>query len=177
MSGAKFSRAGVRLKATIYSSASPSGTKSAVWSNTYVVGAAVPVVRYTPSASTAGRYLTLGLVAAKDGYNSWSGATAAYQVKGAACKSPVSAVTAWSAKRGKPKAGKKVQLTPTVTRVAGTKVTYTWKAGKKVVKKASSTRALKLKKAWRGKKLTVVVTVTAPGNSPITRTITFGKIK
>lgn len=168
---------GATMRATAYSSKS-AGSKAytAVWRKTLKTTAAKPAVSYTPAASLAGKYLTIGLVVSKSGYNSWTGQTQAYKVYAKACKIPASAVKSWSHKAaGKVRVGKTVRLTPTTFRRAGLKATYAWKVNGKLVKKGAA-RVLKLKRAWHGKKLTAVITVTGGGDKAITKTLKLGKI-
>jgi hypothetical protein len=68
---------------------------------------------------------------------------------------------------GKAKVGKK--LTAVVKVPAGAKATYQWKANGKAIKGAKS-KALKLKKAQKGKKVTVTVTVTKAGYATVVTT-------
>jgi len=172
-------QAGTTMKVTAYSQSSTSSTatKSAFWSRSYTLTGSSPVVAFKPTSATAGRYVSLGLVVSKPGYNTWSGITKTYKVTTGVCATPSSMVKSWSTKSGTVRVGRTVSVSATKLTQSGPKVTYTWKVGRKTVKAASTTRKLKLSSKWRGKKLTVVVKVTARGNTAISKTISFGTIR
>ncbi|GAA2240473.1 hypothetical protein GCM10010401_11380 [Rarobacter faecitabidus] len=74
--------------------------------------------------------------------------------------------------KGSKKPGKKLRAS--AKRTSAGRVTYQWYVGKKKVSKAS---AVKVKKAWRGKKVRVAINVTKPGYVTATATSTTVKIK
>ncbi|QIK74860.1 hypothetical protein [Nocardioides piscis] len=79
--------------------------------------------------------------------------------------------------KGKPIVGTTLKARPGTWQPAPAKVTYQWRAGSKAIKKATRPR-LKLTSALRGKKISVRITLAAPGVS--TRTVTVkvkGKVK
>lgn len=84
------------------------------------------------------------------------------------------AATKWSTKKGNtvPKVGKTIKVTP--TRAPGFTVSYMWKVGVKVVDRD---RALTVKKAYRGKKIAMVVTVTKPDTKTLQRRLGYGKAR
>jgi hypothetical protein len=81
-------------------------------------------------------------------------------------------VSKWSAKKGvtTAKVGKTLKVTP--TRAPGSKVTYAWKVGTKTV---DWDRAMTVKKAYRGKKVTMRVTVSKTGEKSVSKTLRYGK--
>lgn len=80
-------------------------------------------------------------------------------------------VSKWSTKKGNTvaKVGKTLKVTP--TRAAGAKVSYAWKAGRKVVDR---NRAMTVKKSYKGKKVTMKVTVTKAGAKTVSKTLRYG---
>lgn len=82
------------------------------------------------------------------------------------------------AKIGTAKVGTKVKVAVTAPaswpRTA--KVGYVWRVHGTVVKDAT-TKALKIKRSMKGKRLTVTVKVTAPGYHPLKITKSFGKVR
>lgn len=83
-------------------------------------------------------------------------------------------VEKWSTKKGNTsaKVGKRLAVTP--TRAPGSTVTYIWKVGAKVVDRD---RSMTVKKAYQGKKVTMVVTATKPGSKTLQRTLGYGKAR
>lgn len=84
-------------------------------------------------------------------------------------------VSKWSVKKGATttaKVGKTLKVTP--TRAAGAKVTYVWKVGTKV---ADRDRAMLVKKTYRGKKVTMRVTVSKAGATSVSRVLRYGKAR
>lgn len=81
-------------------------------------------------------------------------------------------VSKWSAKKGATttaKVGKTLKVTP--TRAAGAKVTYAWKVGNKIVDRD---RAMTVKKTYRGKNVTMRVTVSKAGAKSVSKTLRYG---
>ncbi len=80
-------------------------------------------------------------------------------------------VTKWSIKKGNTvaKVGKTLKVTP--TRAAGASVSYAWKVGSKVVDRD---RAMTVKKAYVGKKVTMRVTVSKAGVKSVSKTLRYG---
>ena len=56
----------------------------------------------------------------------------------------------------------------------GATVTYTWRLGGRVVDRD---RRITVKRAWRGKRLTVTVAVTKAGRLPATRTLSYPRVR
>ena len=83
-------------------------------------------------------------------------------------------VTKWSLKTGNTvaKVGKALKVTP--TRTTGAKVTYRWTVGTKVV---DTDRALTVKKAYKGRKVVVRVTVSKAGATSVSKTLRYGKAR
>ncbi|MDM4764134.1 leucine-rich repeat domain-containing protein [Galbitalea sp. SE-J8] len=79
---------------------------------------------------------------------------------------------------GTTKAGKTLKVTkpkfPAAGRAAHLGVTYRWRIGSKVVGTKAS---LKLKKAWKGTRPTVTVTVGKAGYATLSKTLAFGRIR
>lgn len=73
---------------------------------------------------------------------------------------------------GKPKPGK--TLSVSVTLPSGATVTYQWYAGKKAIKHATKSK-LKLTNKLRHRRIKVRVTVTLPGQAPVTKILTVAK--
>lgn len=109
--------------------------------------------------------------------NSYSG----YTVKRPSCEeilspgsgeAPTVAVQSWSVKKGATrtaKVGKSLGVTP--TRATGSKVTYAWKVGTKTVDRD---RVLFVKKTYKGKKVTMRVTVSKTGAKSESKTLRYG---
>ncbi|WP_300682296.1 HtaA domain-containing protein [Nocardioides sp.] len=103
------------------------------------------------------------------------GSTPVSATSGAVSVAPGTFAVAKAKITGKAKVGKK--LTAVVKVPAGAKATYQWKANGKAIKGAKS-KALKLKKAQKGKKVTVTVTVTKAGyTSVVTTSAKTAKVK
>lgn len=84
-------------------------------------------------------------------------------------------VTQWSARKGATmtaKVGKTLKVTP--TRAAGAKVAYMWKVGTKVVDRD---RAMTVKRSYRGKKVTMRVTVSKSGAKSVSKTLRYGNAR
>lgn len=81
------------------------------------------------------------------------------------------AVQKWSVKKGTTtaKVGKTLKVTP--TRAPGVKVAYAWKVGTKVVDRD---RAMTVKKAYKGKKVTMRVTVSKTGAKSVSKVLRYG---
>src|SRR5690606_29631529 len=79
--------------------------------------------------------------------------------------------------KGKPRVGTKLKAYPGSWKPKATKVRYQWYLGSKKITKATKA-TLKVKKAWKGKRLTVKITVSAPGATKKTVTVKVsGKVK
>ncbi|WP_436701215.1 hypothetical protein [Nocardioides sp. BYT-33-1] len=93
---------------------------------------------------------------------------------------PAGAVAAWPARKAGSRArvGKRVRVSsPVLSAEAvalGVRVDLQWYAGRRPLHGATG-RALKVRKAFRGKAVAVRVRVTAPGYLPQTRTVRFGR--
>ncbi|WGX95277.1 carboxypeptidase-like regulatory domain-containing protein [Nocardioides sp. L-11A] len=93
---------------------------------------------------------------------------------------PAGAVAAWPARKAGARArvGKRVRVSPPALSAEalalGARVGLQWYAGKRLLPGATG-RTLKVRRAFRGKVVTVTATVTAPGYLPQTRTIRFGR--
>lgn len=84
---------------------------------------------------------------------------------------PVQMVAVKAAKvTGKVKVGKTLRASAGTWQPAATSVTYQWLLGKKKIAKATKSK-LKLKKAWKGKRVAVRITVSAGGAVPRTVTV------
>lgn len=83
-------------------------------------------------------------------------------------------VAKWSIKKGNtvPKVGKTLKVTP--TRAPGATVTYLWKVGSKIVDRD---RTMTVKKAHKGKKVTMRVTVSMAGAKSVARVLRYGKVR
>lgn len=89
---------------------------------------------------------------------------------------PAVKVSKWSSKAGKAKqakVGKSLRITRT-TAEAGAKITYRWKVNGKTVDRD---RSLKVKRAYKGKRIKVVVRVAATGKATRTKVISYGKAR
>lgn len=121
------------------------------------------------------------------GYDPYAldGSYSGYQVKRPSCEeinspgygtneSTAFTVTKWSIKKGATtaKVGKTLKVTP--TRTTGAKVSYAWKVGSKVVDRD---RLMTVKKTYRGKKITVRVTVSKAGAQSVSKTLRYGKAR
>ena len=121
------------------------------------------------------------------GYDPYTldGSYSGYQVKRPSCEEINSpgygddtdstiTVSKWSTKKGTTTAqvGKTLKVTP--TRAAGAKVTYAWKVGSKVVDRD---RAMTAKRAYKGKKVTMRVTVSKTGAKSVSKTLRYGKVR
>lgn len=80
-------------------------------------------------------------------------------------------VQSWSAKKGNTaaKVGKTLKVTP--TRATGSKVAYAWKVGTKIVDRD---RAMTVKRSYKGKKVTMRVTVSMVGAKSVSKTLRYG---
>lgn len=81
-------------------------------------------------------------------------------------------VSEWSTKKGATttaKVGKSLGVTP--TRAPGSKVTYAWKVGTKTVDRD---RVLFVRKTYKGKKVTMRVTVSKAGSKSVSKTLRYG---
>lgn len=84
-------------------------------------------------------------------------------------------VASWSTKKGATrtaKVGTSLGITP--TRAPGSKVTYAWKVGAKAVDRD---RVLFVRKSYKGKPITVRVTVSRTGATSVTKTLRYGKAR
>jgi hypothetical protein len=93
---------------------------------------------------------------------------------------PLSWVAKWPAKYGVAKVGKRVRVGSPTYSSAGLAqhphAGYQWYIGGKAIKGATSMRLL-VRKAFRHKKLTVRVTVSKPGYRPLTKVLSFRKVR
>lgn len=96
---------------------------------------------------------------------------------------PASWMKKWPAKKGpvkKARVGKRLKVTKPVYSAAGKKqhlaVSYQWYVGGKPIAGATKPK-LKVRKAFKGKKVTLTVTVTKPGYLPRAKTLGFGKAR
>lgn len=122
---------------------------------------------YVPVVADLGQRLTVAVTGTKPGY------TAVTEIS--APTAPVATATFGTAKAtvaGTLKVGK--TLTAKVTGASGAKVTYVWKAG---TKKVGSVSKLRLTKAMAGKRITLTVTLSAPGYATRTLTVAKGAVK
>ncbi|MDQ6525602.1 hypothetical protein RB608_18430 [Nocardioides sp. LHD-245] len=94
---------------------------------------------------------------------------------------PGGAVAAWPTRkpaRAKARVGKRARVSPPVLSAEalalGARAELQWYAGKRLLPGATG-RTLKVRRALRGKVVSVRVSVTAPGYIPQTRTIRFGR--
>lgn len=136
---------------------------------------------YTPVASDAGKQLTVVVTAAKAGHTSASATTSPVTVAPVAVTPGSITATRKPKLSGKVKRGGKLVVDPGAWAPSGAKVTVQWYAGKKAIRKATST-TLKLSgktlKAVTRKAISVRVIVTAPGYPAVTTTLKAkGKIK
>ena len=77
---------------------------------------------------------------------------------------------------GTAKVGQVLKAKPGKVSVPGVKVTYTWYAGSKAIKKATKA-SLKLTSKLKGKKVSVRITYTKAGYTTLVKTIKVGKVK
>lgn len=83
-----------------------------------------------------------------------------YRISGSySAPTPRVSVSAWSAKRGSTKIGRRAWVTPTKA-MAGATVRYRWTVGGRVVDRD---RYLKIKRAWRGKTVSMKIIVSKTG--------------
>lgn len=80
----------------------------------------------------------------------------------------------WSTKKGQTVPAVGNRLTVSRTRAAGAKISYAWKVGANVVDRD---RALKITKAHRGKRVSLRVTVSKAGATPVTRKLRYGRAR
>lgn len=79
--------------------------------------------------------------------------------------------------KGKPKVGKVLKARPGTWQPAPAKVRYQWLLGKKAIKKATKPK-LRVKRAWKGKRLAVRITLTRSGVTPrIVKVKVRGKVR
>ncbi len=140
---------------------------------------------YVPTADRVGRTLRVEVFANKNGYQTYSGSwtigTIAAAPGGGPAVVPPPAGTPTpisvppTAPKAAPKAGKKVKVSPPVVAVPGATVSYQWYANGKKVKKATKPN-LKVAPGLKRKKLSVQVTVSAPGYAPVTQVVKVGKV-
>jgi 5-hydroxyisourate hydrolase-like protein (transthyretin family) len=131
---------------------------------------------YTPVAGDVGKSLQVRITASKAGHADASSTSAAVKV----APGTIAATTKASIK-GKAKRGGKITVKTGTWSPSGAKVTVQWYAGKKAIKKAKATKLKltgKVAKAAAGKKISVRITVTAPGYTTVTTTLkAAGKVK
>ncbi len=118
---------------------------------------------YRVGLKDVGATLSVRVTGTKPGYSRVVGTSAA-----TAPVAPATFASARAAVTGTLKVGK--TLTSTVTGAPGAKVSRVWSAG---AKKVGSAAKLKLTKAMKGKRITLRVTLTAPGY--VTRTLSVAK--
>lgn len=128
----------------------------------------------TLADSWVGRNPVLRITASKPGFadvtKSWT--LSAVRVRGSAGTSGV--VTKWSAKASKVKVGKTAKITATRA-LPGSRISYRWYVSNKKV--AVGTRSVKMRKAWKGKTVTVRVTVSKSGYATANKTVKLGKVR
>ena len=85
-----------------------------------------------------------------------------------------SGVKVWSTKTGNTtaKAGRTLRVTR--TRATGATIAYQWRVGPKVVDRD---RALTVKRAYRGKKISMRVTVTKPDGTRLRKVLRYGRAR
>lgn len=86
---------------------------------------------------------------------------------------PVS-VARWSTKKGATSARVGKRLAVTATRAPGAGVAYDWKVGKRIVARWTS---LAVKPSYRGKKVSLRITVSKTGFKPVTKILRYGKAR
>jgi hypothetical protein len=121
---------------------------------------------FTPSAQHVGRYIRLVAEVEKEGYESWSYVfefpTAVVTAADAAVTGPVPTIT------GTPKLGQTLKANPGTWGPAGVTLAYQWFAAGKAIKGATGS-TLKLTAAHVGTAITVKVTGSRAGLTPLTR--------
>lgn len=135
--------------------------------------------------SLIGRSLDYSFVITSPGYDPYeiSGSYSGYSVERPTCEEILSGhgtdpdaitVRRWSVKKGNTaaKVGKRLAVTP--TRAPGSAVSYAWRVGARVV---DTDRSVTVKRAYRGKKVTLFVTVSRTGVEPQHRKLAYGKAR
>ncbi|MFT4262782.1 MAG: lipase family protein [Nocardioides sp.] len=131
----------------------------------YALSHFTATAQWIPSAMTWLTSRFAGIAAPTD-CDSIAAGNSLAPIQAVASSTQASAVTphvlSWSKKlRKHARAGRWVAVSP--TRVSGGTATYTWTVGKRVVKQGASPR-LKVRRAWRGKRVRVTVVVPGVGS-------------
>ncbi|WP_374455181.1 carboxypeptidase regulatory-like domain-containing protein [Nocardioides sp.] len=153
---------------------------------------------YQAQAADAGRWIELVITGTKSGYLPYRAYVGSVRISAAppppppvvppttptvtpppvppVVPAPATIAVKKAAVSGTAKVGQVLKAKPGKVSVPGVKVTYTWYAGSKAIKKATKA-SLKLTSKLKGKKVSVRITYTKAGYTTLVKTIKVGKVK